>query len=168
MSITHDKVIELVCYDASTGLFTWNKPRPYCTAGKRAGGRTSSGYIRVILCGRPFQAHRLAWFYVHGSWPEHEIDHVNGVRDDNRLANLREATPSQNQANKAMRRDNTSGVKGVSWDRSRGKWHASITVSGRIKNLGRFEEIETAAAAYAEAARQFHGEFARPERITHV
>jgi len=168
MSIALGDVRELVSYNAETGTFTWNKTRPYCTVGKPAGGLTPYGYVRIVLCGRPYQAHRLAWFYTYGRWPSHEIDHINGVRDDNRLANLREATPSQNQANKAMRSDNTSGIKGVSWDRSRGKWHASINVSGRMKNLGRFQKIEDAASAYADAAMKFHGEFARPERNVNV
>lgn len=164
MNLTIDRLRELLTYDPATGLFYWRKPRPFCSTGKAAGGVTPYGYIRIVIDGRPHQAHRLAWFYTYGFWPEQEIDHINGDRSDNRLRNLREATPSQNQANKAMRRDNASGVKGVTWDKARGKWKAMISVNCKTINLGRFDDIEAAATAYAAAASAHFGPYARPER----
>lgn len=164
MNLTIHRLQSLLSYDPETGCFRWLAPRPYCSTGKLAGGLTSYGYIRISVDGRPYQAHRLAWFYVHGRWPSNEIDHVNGVRSDNRLTNLREATPSQNQANKRIRKDNTSGVKGVTWDKSRGKWLASIHINGKRLGLGRHQTLEQAARAYEAAASLHFGEFARPER----
>lgn len=164
MKITLDRLRELLSYDPETGHFHWSKPRPFCSAGKYAGGLTPYGYVRINVEGRPYQAHRLAWFYVYGRWPLREIDHINGIRSDNRLSNLREATPSQNQANKGMRKDNTSGAKGVTWDKSRGKWLAAIHVNGKRQGLGRYQTIGEAAAAYEAAAEINFGEFSRPER----
>jgi hypothetical protein len=159
-----DRLLEVLAYEADTGHFVWRKPRPFCSIGKRAGTLTSPGYVVIAVEGRKYMAHRLAWLYTHRRWPTEEIDHINGVRSDNRLVNLREATPSQNQANKAMRRDNTSGAKGVTWDKSRSDWIAAIHVNGSRKYLGRFSSVEEASAAYAVAASHHFGEFARPER----
>lgn len=100
---------------------------------------------------------------MHGEWPEHEVDHKNLDSLDDRLENLRVATPSQNQANKGMRKDNTSGVKGVAWDSSKKKWAASTSLGGRSIHLGRYDRIEDAAKAYAEGVAQIHGDFGRAE-----
>lgn len=106
-------------------------------------------------------AHDLVWLYVHGRWPEDQIDHINMIPDDNRLKNLREATNAQNGANRRKHRDNTSGFKGVTWSAERKKWVASIGVNNKSIALGRYAKIEDAVAAYAEAARRYHGDFAR-------
>ena len=157
-------VAELIRYDATSGHFFWRKPRPFCSAGKRAGTTTRYGYEAIALEGRKYLAHRLAWLLTYGAMPDGEIDHINGDRRDNRILNLRLATPSQNQANKLMRSDNTSGVKGVTWDKSRRKWMASIHLNGCRIGLGRFEDIHAAADAYSAAAKEMFGEYARPER----
>lgn len=162
--LSADKLRSLLAYDPETGVFRWRKPRPNCTPGTVAGGKTSYGYWKISIEGRPYLAHRLVWLLSYGTWPEQEIDHANGVRDDNRLRNLRVATASQNQANKGMRADNASGVKGVCWDKSRKMWLAGISINGRQKFLGRFAILEQAAAAYEKAAREQFGQFARPER----
>jgi len=108
----------------------------------------------------PYAAHRLAWFYETGEWPSDEIDHKNRGRDDNWFENLREATRSQNVANTALRSTNTSGFKGVSFDRSRGRFLSKIKVNYRTINLGRFDAPEEAHAAYLAAAQKHFGEFA--------
>src|SRR3546814_1707207 len=87
-----------------------------------------------------------------GKWPPGEVDHRNGARDDNRWCNLRKATKAQNQANARRRRDNTSGVKGVTWNKARKKWVAQIQAGGKRMSLGGFPTIDAADNAYQKAA----------------
>lgn len=152
---------ELLDYDQKTGAFTWRlRTGPNAPQGDRAGCVNGRGNVRIKIRGRFYLAHRLAWLHTHGEWPPHEIDHINGVRSDNRLVNLRLATRSQNQRNIALRRDNKSGVKGVTWHKEAHKWQAQIQVKGRNMYLGRFERLEDAADAYKRAAINLHGDFA--------
>lgn len=155
----------IVNYNPETGKMTWKAPRRGCVVGSEVGTITKFGYRNVYLAGRRYHVHRLAWLYVYGRFPKDQIDHINMNGLDNRLCNLREATQSQNQANKGMRADNTSGVKGVTWDSSRKKWKASISVSGKMIHLGRFSEVRDAAEAYRIAAKKYFGDFARPVRF---
>lgn len=106
-------------------------------------------------------AHRLAWLYVYGEWPDAEIDHINGNTGDNRISNLRPATRAQNGANRGRQTNNASGVKGVCWHAQSGKWRAMIRISGKSRHLGLFNDIGAAAAAYARATVNRNGEFAR-------
>lgn len=161
--LTRDEIMSLVSYDDKTGLFVWRKPRPRCTSGNVAGGITRYGYWKISLKGRNYLAHRLAWIISKGSWPKMEIDHINGDPLDNRLDNLREATPHQNQANKGMRIDNTSGVKGVTWDKNRGLWIASLSHKRKHIHLGRYANIDEAAEAYRLGSIKYFGEYSRPE-----
>lgn len=108
-----------------------------------------------------FLAHRLAWLHEHGTWPNCELDHINGIKDDNRIANLREATRSQNMANAPKPLTNTSGAKGVCFDKKNGKWMAYIQVNKRFRNLGRFETKDEAVAVRQAVARETFGEFLR-------
>jgi hypothetical protein len=168
--ITAAELRKLLHYDPETGVFTWllrpgagaRLERTWNTryADKRA-GTVRNGYIAILIAKRAYKAHRLAWLYVHGSWPTEAIDHINGVRSDNRLVNLRQATRSQNSANSRAPSTNTSGIKGVAWDARRNRWTAYIKVAGRPRNLGRFHTAEEATAAYLAAAREHFGEFAR-------
>ncbi len=80
--------------------------------------------------------HRLAWLYMYGEWPVGDIDHINGIRDDNRLINLRSVSRQENLRNRRTGRNNTSGVMGVNWDKSLGKWRSSIGIGGKTKHLG--------------------------------
>jgi len=114
----------------------------------------------ICIDGRHYRAARLAWLYVHGRSPKHEVDHVNTIKDDDRFDNLREATHRQNGQNTKRRIDNTSGFKGVSWHPT-GRWFAYINVNRRRTYLGFFTTPEAAHAARCQAAVQFHGEFAR-------
>lgn len=106
-------------------------------------------------------AHRLAWFYVRGEWPPAEIDHINCDPSDNRISNLRPATRTENSANTRRPRHNSSGVKGVAWDKTRRKWMAFCSFGGKFTNLGRFSTREQAAAAYFARASSVNGAFAR-------
>lgn len=153
-------------YDPDAGTFTWlidtHGNGGHIKSGSSVKGSIIQGRWFIGIDGRRYAAHRLAWLYMTGEWPK-EIDHANGDPLDNRWCNLREATRSQNNANVKLKRHNTSGYKGVSWDSERGLWKAQICVNNARKQLGRFENIEAAAAAYKTAAKEHFGEFARLE-----
>ena len=127
-------------------------------AGLRAGWISRDGYVGVKVCGRTFKAHRVIWAIHHGYWPDDQIDHINGDRTDNQLANLRSVSNEENQRNKGRRSDNTSGATGVYWDGRRSKWCAQIKTNGRNRTLGRFDNVADAISARrrAEAACGFH------------
>ncbi len=144
-------------YDPDTGAFTWRSGRRF--AGLRA-GCLHNGYVVIRVDRVAYRAHRLAWEFTNGAIPAgFDIDHVNRNRADNRLANLRLATRSQNQAN---RTPNAARAlpKGVSFCKQTGRFTAHISARGVQKNLGRFDTAELAALAYGDAARLLHGEFA--------
>lgn len=128
--------------------------------GSILGSVRPDGYLMVTFERRRILAHRLAWFYTTGEWPD-EIDHVNADRSDNRLCNLRVATRRQNGANLPRQTNNTSGFKGVSFHKRAGKWRADIKVNYRPIYLGLFATREDAHAAYCAAATRYFGEFAR-------
>lgn len=158
-------VRERLIYQPETGEFVWREAR---RNGVRAGDSAGTKNIKeglpyryIQLSGRKYQAHRLAWLYVHGEWPSSAIDHINGNGLDNRIANLRLATPSQNRANSRLDARNTSGAKGVSWNSRELKWQVFIGIEGKNKSLGLFSDKEAAAEAYRRAATARHGAFAR-------
>ena len=124
--------------------------------GDVAGTRCGNGYISVFLEGRRYAAHRLAWFYVNKEWPEFDVDHINRVRTDNRICNLRMASRTENNQNTVETRRNTSGVKGVSRSKTPGKWVARIRVERRDVHLGTYSTIEDAKIAYGKAASEWH------------
>jgi len=164
LPITQLRLKELLSYDPETGLFKWNVRRGrMAEAGSDAGSPNSAGYTSIVIEGRRYQAHRLAWLWVHGSFPAGFIDHINCVRDDNRISNLREATVSQNIANAGLRSDNSSGFRGVCWIKSAKKWQARIKWQKVAYTLGYFAEIADAKDAYAKAAAELFGEFVRTE-----
>ena len=164
--LTADQLRAVLDYDPTTGIFTWrDRPdiRPSANAGRRGtvAGTTNSkhGYIAICIHGRLYLGHRLAWLYVYGRWPAEEIDHINEVRTDNGIANLRESTHRQNNTRSKARKDNKSGVLGVF---SCGKhWQAQIMHLGVKYHLGVYATIEEAKTARDEAARRLHGEFHR-------
>lgn len=155
-NLTAARLRELLHYDPETGVFTNRVVRPRTVLGAVAGGHDSYGYITISVDVRRYLAHRLAWLYVYGEWPSKNLDHINGVRDDNRIANLREATQAQNLQNRAAASIGRSGVLGVGWDSSRKKWVASIKHQGKARHLGRFSTVEGAQAAYLAAKAQLH------------
>ena len=149
-------------YDPDTGLFTYLVKRGQCIPGRIAGKKSKHGYWRVSVDRVLYSAHRLAWFYVNEEWPTGDIDHVNRDKLDNRIRNLRLATPSQNGANTAVKSRNTSGFKGVTWHKSCKKWQAAIKVAGKNIHLGLWDDPKEAHAAYVAAANEHFGEYARP------
>lgn len=158
--VTIDRLRQLFSIDPHTGIIIRLKKVQSCPAGHEAGGLSTKGYRQLRVDGRHIEGHRVAWALYYGEWPTHHIDHRNGVRDDNRRANLRPATREQNGMNRGAARNNTSGRKGVTWNKHSKKWMAAITANGRTKTLGHFADPDVAARAYQQAAGQLHGEFA--------
>lgn len=161
--LTQETVRALLNYDMQTGVFTWRQRAANVPAGSVAGSKAANGYVYIRIKRRQCLAHRLAWFYVYGQWPDEQIDHINGNRADNSWANLRPASQSQNSCNGVLRSTNKSGYRGVSWSKDKGKWVARIVKEGKQHVLGYFHDKDLAYAAYLEAARNLHGKFARSD-----
>lgn len=161
MGVTAEHLRDILEYDASTGHFKW-KRKTCCkvVVGKSAGFVAGNGYKVISIGGIKYPAHRLAWLYVYGTFPEFDTDHINGDPLDNRIVNLRAATRRQNMANKKMHKNNSSGVKGVYWCIQRKKWRASVRINGRNKHAGFFDDKEAAGAAYLAKAKELFGDFA--------
>jgi hypothetical protein len=159
--LTSERMRELIHYDPATGIFTWITSRKGHHANRIAGKVTNHGYRQIGIERRYYAAHRLAWLWMTGAWPAGDIDHINLDRADNRFVNLREATDSQNQANRLALATNTSGFKGVTWHKKAEKWQAQIQVEGKVYYLGLYPTPEAAHATYAIAAEQHFGQFAR-------
>lgn len=152
--ITQERLKSLLTYDADTGEFRWRVNRTGgAKAGCRAGSFDTERYLVMRVDGRYYRGHRLIWLYVHGQWPTHHIDHINGDPSDNRLSNLRAATPAQNNMNRRKDCRNSSGKTGVTWCANSKKWRADIGQDGRILRLGRFDTLKAAIAARDEAER---------------
>jgi hypothetical protein len=155
---------DYLSYDPETGVFLWIKRPPYANrvkTGVVAGNVWKDGYRTIMFRGRKHQAHRIAWWWVHGVWPPSDLDHKDLDKDNNRIGNLRLATDSQNQANAGPPRHNTSGFKGVYFKKREGRWVAAIGVGGIKRYLGYFDTAADAARAYDAAAHQHFREFAR-------
>lgn len=154
---------KIIHYEPETGVFIWKVSMgPRAMAGSRAGTTNSEGYNIITIEGARYQAHRLAWLYMTGSFPK-ELDHRNRDRSDNRWPNLRKATRSQNMQNTGVQRNNTSGARGVK--REYGKWAARIYVNGEEKRLGVYNTVEEAKQAYNKAAREIFGSYYNEDLI---
>jgi len=156
MTLTAERLRELLHYDPATGVFTRRIATGYrgChKAGSVCGSLDKSeGYIRIGVDGRDYWAHRLAWFYVHGVWPPHDVDHRDRIRHHNWIDNLRPATRSENLHNQVEPAPgNKSGERGVFWEPRRKRWRATISIGNKNRHLGRFATLEEAKAAYLAA-----------------
>lgn len=148
-------------YDEVTGLFRWlQRPAIQITVGDVAGCINPDGYVVIGIGGRLYRAHRLAWFYVTGNWPTHLVDHEDTNRANNAWSNLRAATYRQNNCNVSVKANNTSGVKGVSWNKNAIKWTAQISLHGKKTHLGVFSDLEEAGRAVVAARNELHAAFA--------
>lgn len=157
-AFTAEDLRALLDYDALTGQFTWRAGRAGTAwAGSWAGSVDSRGYVRIGIFGGIYKAHRLAWLHVHGHWPKHEIDHINGIKDDNRLENLRDVNGVVNKQNtREARGGRVAGLLGATYHEATGKWRARVWIGGRNKSLGLFDTAEEAHAVYIEAKREVH------------
>ena len=158
--LTQERLKEILEYSPDTGYFSWKVYRnQHAKEGDVAGYLNDNGYIRMNISGKSYQAHRVAWLYVYGYFPDLLVDHINGVRNDNRLCNLREASVRENSRNKGITSTNKSGYKGVSWEKRRNKWVVRIKTGERYMHGGYYDNVEDAATAYKNMAIKYHGEF---------
>jgi hypothetical protein len=156
VTLTHQRLLEILSYDEASGHFLWIKPTSNrVKIGSKAGSVNLDGYVQIKIDGKLQYGHRLALFYTSGEMPPDMVDHINGVRDDNRLCNLRHVHVVMNNENRRSAQSNNKlGVLGVS--PSRGRFKAQIQVGGKNFSLGRFPSIETAQRVYLEARRTLH------------
>lgn len=161
--LSQEELKSLVHYEPKTGVFTRLTCRRGDKVGKQAGFISSySGYVMVSLNNKIYRAHRLAWLYIYGRWPTEFIDHINRVRHDNRIENLRECNKSQNMCNMDTPKHNTTGVKGVYWYKAYKKWVVNVKHNKKMHFIGYFSDFNAAKNAAWEARRKIHGEFASP------
>lgn len=145
---TQKELLEVLKYDPETGIFEWSKKRRGIKTGVPLGTDNGFGYLRITVFGRSYYAHRLAWFYMEGTWPD-QIDHINGVKSDNRYLNLRDVNVLQNNQNRQKAQSNSkSNMLGVSWHKKAKKWQAHICIYKERKYLGLFENVKDAEEAY--------------------
>lgn len=155
---------QLLRYDPDTGRFTWLVTKGRILAGNIAGHKNNHGYWLIRIDRQSYMACRLAWLYMTGNYPALVVDHINGIRDDNRFSNLRLASKSENGMNRRkVNTNNTSGVAGVNWSKDKGKWEARITRNYRKIRLGYFERKEDAVEARRKAERDIYGEFSNDQ-----
>jgi hypothetical protein len=157
--VTADDVRRALSYDPETGVFVRKETGRSSGYGVGAvvGTKDENGYLKVWHAGRLWRAHRLAWLYMTGEWPRHEVDHINGNRADNRMQNLRCVDHETNMENqRTARQDNKSKFLGVTWHKQPGKWRARITLRGKQTHLGHFPTPEAAHERYLEVKRQMH------------
>lgn len=154
--ITQERLKEKLTYSPDTGDFHWIK------SGKKAGTLTLCKYWQIAIDGKTYLAHRLAFLYMTGKFPKEEVDHINMDKIDNRWCNMREATHVENGRNRRITSNNTSGFRGVYFDRGRSPpWRASTSVNGKYKYIGRFKTPELAYMAFTKFAQETYGEFYR-------
>lgn len=165
MKLTQEIVREFLSYDASTGAFVWKAREEKWFKNLRFKSRWNTryagkkafqwmdrdGYYLGDILNSTYRAHRIAWLHAYGKWPTGQIDHINGVRSDNRLENLRDVCSAENNRNRRMDGRNTSGRVGVQWGKNEKKWRAIITVDRQAIHLGSFHRKQDAIAARAKA-----------------
>lgn len=154
--LTIDRLRSLLAYNSESGELVWAIQKGHKKAGARAGWMRHDGYIQIGIDGVLYYAHQLAVFYVTGKFPIDQVDHINGDARDNRISNLRECSNAENCQNLGIRKANTSGATGVTWDKARKKWRAQIRIDGKVTGLGRFETIEEAKLVHQEAKAAAH------------
>lgn len=156
-----DRLREVFDYNPDTGVII-RRIGKYASE-KPAGSANGHGYLSLNIDRKRVMAHRLAWAIHHGEWPEQFVDHVNMVRDDNRIANLRLAGKSQNNQNRSKTLANTSGFKGVYWHKKAKRWYSIGVVHRKQKYLGLYDTPEEASEAYKAFTLIAAGNFARIE-----
>lgn len=165
--LTAEYVRSILDYSPETGIFTWkHRPEGYAPWNARYAGTIAStvncyGYSIISIAGKKYHASRLAFLIMTGSFPPHEMDHRDCNALNNKWKNLREATPSQNQHNKRIYKNNTSGHKGIVWDKANNKWFARVVHCSKVINIGRFQSIGEAISERNKKILELHGEFAR-------
>lgn len=153
--ISHEKLKKALNYNEHTGIFIRSqKSLGRGKVGDVAGSVTNRGYVVISIFNTQVRAHRLAWFYVYGVFPD-SIDHINGIKTDNRIKNLRNVSQQENTKNRALNKNNKSGVSGVRWVQSVSKWISRISVGGKHIGLGYFDNKFDAVAVRKSAEKQY-------------
>jgi len=165
-----DILKSLLDYDEASGVLHW-KTKPATSRGNigfnnKCGGKVAgtigrSGYLVVGISKKYYLAHRIIWKWVTGADPVDQVDHIDGNKLNNRWSNFRETSNGPNIQNSKIRKDNTSGIKGVHWDAQHKKWRAVIYADGQGIRLGRYSSIDEAASVISKARLEMHGSFAR-------
>lgn len=158
MELTQEELKILFHYDLDTGTFTrLLRTSNKAQVGQIAGCHSSRGYRVIRVYGKLYPSHRLAWLYVHGEFPAEGLDHINGDKCDNRINNLRLASPSENLQNiRGPFAGNISGLLGASFHKQCNRWSAAIRTKGKRTYLGLFSTPEAAHQAYLNAKRELH------------
>ena len=155
--ITQEELQRVLFYNPETGIFINKLKRPPCLVGKILGTKDPKGYIRIGIHKKTYTGHKLAWLYVYGNLPINQIDHINGIKDDNRIQNLRDVSPQWNSQNQHKAPKNSkTGALGVSWSSQKNKFRSSIVINGKQKHIGFFDAVEDAANAYIIAKKELH------------
>ncbi len=143
-------------YDQESGIFTWKVSTSNSVkVGATAGSLNGHGYLLIQLQSRKYKAHRLAWLYMYSNWPKDQLDHVNRIRTDNRIANLRDVSHKQNGQNRSKPSNNKSGHPGVSWYKRDSKWQVKLKHNYKQIHLGYFTDIEEALSARKAAEKLY-------------
>ena len=153
--ITQAELKRQLRYEPETGHFYWLEGGGRRRLGFPAGSLWSNGYARIWIDGKDYMAHRLAWLYMYGAFPQNQIDHINGNPLDNRILNLRDVDQAENHKNKRRQSNNSSGVTGVRWNKQAGKWVAYINVDGKQIYFGLFEDFFEAVCARKSAENKY-------------
>ena len=153
--LTAEYVRSILDYNPETGVFTWKEGRRGVKKGAIAGHIHPSGYRFIMVDGRHYQAHRLAWLYYYNEWPKGLLDHKDRDPANNRISNLRECTRSEN-AHNSMKSWGSSKYRGVCWCKRANKWVARISVNNKVIYLGVFDDELEAANAYKQAKEKYH------------
>lgn len=156
---TKRQIEEMLSYCSETGLLYWRVNSRRYKENNPAGKMCERGYVRVSIEGIKYPAHQIIWLLIYGEWPHMDIDHIDGNRSNNSICNLRLATKAQNNANACLRKDNSSGYKGVSYHKSNKRYRAEIRHDGKRKLIGYFKTAQEASDAYCKEAIKLKGEF---------
>jgi len=157
--ITQDYLKERLDYNPETGIWIWKTHYFKSMIGTRAGSLDCHGYRRIGIDYEEYKEHKLAFLYMKGEWPEIGIDHENTIKDDNSWTNLRKANKSQNNCNRGKQKNNTSGFKGVFFDKRDKSYYAQIRINGKCIPLGRSKDPKVCSQLYIEAQQKYHGNF---------
>lgn len=161
---TVERVRELFDYDPQTGLLARRKRIRGARHDRPVGTPNSYGHLICRVDYTIYYVHRIIWLHFYGEPPPQLIDHINGVRDDNRIRNLRPADFTGNSRNRGIQRNNTTGFKGVHFSKADGKFKSAIKVGGKKLHLGFFDTAEAASSAYAVASQRYHREYSRERK----
>ena len=156
-TLTQSRLKEILHYDQVTGIFVWKTAKKYgLKIGSVAGIKNAQGYTTIQIDEIKYKAHRLAWLYCYGEFPKKNIDHINKIRNDNAITNLREANHSENGQNRSISKSNTSGFRNVSYSKNWKKWYCYLRLKGKVVYSCHFDSAEEASKAVEEKRQELY------------